>query len=73
MTDALQKASNSCGEKVAVVWQERPGIAGGFRLREMISKALEEILPVPGASEGLSTLDSPDRDVVENTRSVQAS
>jgi hypothetical protein len=58
---------------VGVGWQKRPGIAGGFRLREKIFQALEEILPVLDISEDLSTLDPPGHDMVENTGSIKAS
>jgi hypothetical protein len=60
-------------EKVGVVWEKGPRIAGGFRFRKKAAQALEEILPVLGISEDLATLDSPDHDVMEHTRSVKAS
>ena len=60
-------------KEVGVVWQKRPGIAGGFSLQKKTSETLEKILPVPGISEDLSTLDPPDHDMVKNTGSIKAS
>src|SRR5512139_542104 len=60
-------------KKVGVVWQECPGIAGGFRLQKKISQTLEKILSVLGISEDLSALDPPDHDMVKNTGSIKAS
>lgn len=60
-------------KKVGVVWQKRPGVAAGFRLRKKISQALEKILSVLGISEDLSALDPPDHDMVKNTGSIKAS
>jgi hypothetical protein len=43
---------NSAGEeeKVGLVWQKCPSIAGSFRLREKPPQGLEKILPVLGIS-----------------------
>jgi hypothetical protein len=59
-------------KKVGVIWQECPGIAGGFRLQKKISQTLEKILSVLGISEDLSALDPPDHDMVKNTGSIKA-
>jgi len=55
-----------------MIWDEHPCVTGSFSLGEEFQKALEEILPVPVVYEDLSTLYTPDHDVVQDTGRVQA-
>ena len=57
-------------KEMGVIRDEHPCVTGGFRFRKEIQKALQEILPVPVVHENLSTLDTPDHNVVQDTGRV---
>ena len=67
------KGSESCSKKeMGMIRDEHPCVTGSFTLREEFRKALQKILPVPVVYEYLSTLDTPDHDVLQKTGRVQA-
>ena len=58
---------------MSVILDENPCVTGRFSLGQEFCQAVQEILSIPVVYEYLSTLDSPDHDVVQDTGRVQAS
>jgi len=59
-------------EEMGVIGKEHPCVTGGLGLGQKFRRTRQEILPIPVVYEDLSTLNTPDHDVVQDTGRVQA-
>jgi len=59
-------------KKICMIRDEYPCVTGRLGLRQGFSQPLEHILPIPIIYEYLSTLDSTDHDVMQDTGCVKA-
>jgi len=60
-------------KKVSIIQQECPGIAGRLNSQQQFLEPFKKILPILIIPKDISTLDSSDYDVVQNSWSIKAS
>jgi len=60
-------------EEVSMIWQKCPGIAGRLGFQQNSPQPFKKILTISIVPEDVSTLNTPDNDVVQNSESVKAS
>jgi len=66
------KVGEPCAKKnMGVIGEKNPCVTGGLGLGQELRESLQEILPVPVVYEDLSTLYTPDHDVVQDTGRAQ--